>query len=245
MKIKTQLFNTIILSFALLCGPLVAHAKTFKNAYISFEILDNWDCKAQAPEWVCRSNDPIESKEAVIILTAKEKGPTDTFQIYEAHMNSSQTNTSKKGVTLVSTVVYKAQTNRYNDQPWLDGLHRDGQVKNYFTRYLATVKDQIAILVTFSAHNKYYSKYSATFIDTIKSLRIIAPKDLLTRPEGNRTGESFGNNNMQAGIGVMADDPETQSQKGSNNEKYLGFGILIAAILGYIGYRIYAKKNQI
>ena len=49
-----------------------AQARSFKNAYISFEIQDNWKCKTEQSEWVCRSEDPQESKEAVIILTAKE-----------------------------------------------------------------------------------------------------------------------------------------------------------------------------
>jgi hypothetical protein len=53
------------------------NARTFKNAYVSFEMQDSWKCKLEQTEFVCRSEDVQESKEAVIILTAKEKGPTD------------------------------------------------------------------------------------------------------------------------------------------------------------------------
>ena len=87
-----------------------AQSRTFKNAYISFEMQDNWKCNLEQTEWVCRADDLQESKEAVIILTAKEKGPTDTFPIYETHVNSPINSISKAGAALTSTVKYKAQT---------------------------------------------------------------------------------------------------------------------------------------
>ena len=250
-KVYAFSFSAILAAFVFttLINPS-AQARTFKNAYISFEMLDTWKCNLEQTEWVCRSDDPQEAKEAVIILTAKEKGPTDSFPLYENHMNSSISTTSKSGVSLTSTVIYKAQQQRYNDQPWLDGLHRDSEVQNYFTRYLATIKDQIAILVTFSAHNKYYAKHSGHFTNTIKSLRVIASKDLLSRPDlGPLRGSG---ENLGAGIGqampadlLAADDNGAPSNKKSifKNEKVLGIGLLILAILLYIGYRIY-KKSQ-
>ena len=120
------------------------HAKNFKNAYISFDMIDNWTCAPSQTEWVCRSQDPKESKEAVIVLTAKEKGPTDSFDQYKSHVNS-PISSNGRGGPLTSRVVYQAQQNRYNDQTWLDSLHQDSEVKNFFTRYLATIKEPIAI----------------------------------------------------------------------------------------------------
>lgn len=240
MKLSLKLFGIL----TLLNLGSAAEAKSFKNAYISFEMLDSWDCKAQAPEWVCRSTDPVEAREAVIILTAKEVGPTDTFPLYEAHMNTPQTVTFKNGTTLNSRVVYKAQQNRYGNHPWLDGLHQDGEVKHYFTRYLATIKGPIAVLVTFSAHNRYYSKYSPSFINTINSLKIIEPKNFLQKAEGRPGGNEFvGNPNVGSGMDVIGDDSGFNPGN-SGNEKMLGLGILILAVLGYIGYRYYSKRNE-
>ncbi len=243
------LFPVLALFIALLISPSV-HARNFRNAYISFEMLDTWTCKLEQTEWVCRSEDPKEAREAVIILTAKEKGPTDSFPLYQSHMDSSITTTTKSGAVLNSRVVYKAQQNRYNDQPWLDGLHQDSEVKNYFTRYLATIKDQIAILVTFSAHNSVYAKHSGHFMNTIKSLRVVASKDLLSRPDlgpVRGAGETLG-----AGIGqampadlLGTDEMADSGKKGFlKNEAVVGFGILLLAILGYIGYKFYSKKNS-
>ncbi len=228
---------------------LSSEARTFKNAYISFEMLDTWKCNLEQTEWVCRAEDPQEAKEAVIILTAKEKGPTDSFPIYENHMNSPIQTVSKTGQNLTSSVVYKAQNQRYNDQVWLDGIHRDSEVQNYFTRYVATIKDQIAILVTFTVHNKFYAKHSTHFNNTIKSLRVIASKDLLSRPDLGPirgAGETLG-----AGIGqampadlLASDDAGSDAKKGFlGSETMLGIGLLIFAVLAYLGFKFYKKKN--
>lgn len=228
---------------------LSTQARTFKNAYISFDILDSWKCNLEQTEWVCRALDPQESKEAVIILTAKEKGPTDSFPIYEAHMNAPMTLTQKTGASSSSRVVYKAQTQKINDQPWLDGLHTNSEVLGYHTRYLATIKDQIAILVTFSAHNRFYQKHSSHFMRTIKSLRVIASKDLLSRADvGGIRGahESLGIGGSGQGMpgDLLAADDGVAGKKGPfGKETLLGLGLLILAVLGYIGFKFFTDKR--
>lgn len=242
---KIKILFKILLVLVLANLSSTAQAKIFKNAYISFEMPDSWDCKAQTPQWTCRSTDPIESREAAIVLVAKEVGPTDTFPLYEAHMNSPQTVTYKNGTTLNSRVVYKAQQNRYNNQIWLDGLHQDGEVRHYFTRYLATIKGPIAVLVTFSAHNRLYSKYSPSFINAINSLKIVEPKTFLQKSEGRPGANEFvGNPSVGNGMDVIGDDSGTLSGSDGGSEKLLGIGILFFAILGYFAYRYFAKRNE-
>lgn len=238
--------NLNLFLFAAIFGfGLYANAKIFKNTYITFEIQDDWNCVAKAPDWICRPMDPQKAKEAAIILTAKEKGPTDTFDLYTAHMRSSQTVKRKDGTTLTSTVTSPPQRLLYNNHPWLDGLHLNGELKHYYTRYVATIKDEIAVLITFSAHNKVYAKYSTEFSKTIQSLRIIAPKGVISssRPGGSESFGTPGGSNLPGGV---FEDDDMYNQKGilAGNEKTLGFVILILAILGYIGYRFYAARKS-
>ncbi len=80
----------ILLSFS-------AQAKVFRNAYISFEMPETWKCNLEQTEWVCRSEQNKESKEAIIILTAKEVGPTDSFPLYQTHLDAPITVTSRGG----------------------------------------------------------------------------------------------------------------------------------------------------
>lgn len=160
-----------------------AQAKVFRNSYISFEMPDTWDCKLEHTEWVCRSLNQKEAREAIIILTAKEVGPTDSFTSYTTHLNTPQKVTSRTGSQVTSRVVYAPKQVKINDQVWIDGLHQGSEVANYFTRYLATIKDQIAILVTLSAHKDHYTKYSQDFYKTVMSLRVLATKNLLSQPD--------------------------------------------------------------
>lgn len=227
-----------------------AQSRTFKNAYISFEMQDNWKCNLEQTEWVCRADDPQEAKEAVIILTAKEKGPTDSFALYESHLNAPINTVARSGTQMTSTVKYKAQTQKINDQPWLDGLHQDSEVQNYFTRYMATIKDQIAILVTFSAHNKLYAKHSGNFEKTIRTLRVIATKDLLNRPDIGPlrgSGEVLGPGSVAGAapsdLLVDAGDGTASGKKGIfGNKAVLGGGLIALAVLLYVISKLMGKK---
>lgn len=234
--------NTIIALFALFIG-LAYHsageAKLFRNSYISFELPPNWDCQLEATEWVCRSQFNDQSREAIIILTAKEKGPSDTFPEYEKHLKEPRQVITGPGKSERS-VVQHVKAVSINDQQWIDGWHLSSEIPGYYTRYLATIKKNIAILVTFTAHKKHYTKYSRDFFKAIQSMRVIATANLLTDPvtsSGMRSsGESLG-----ASIGeAMPSDllgaqslPSEGSGGGSRSRKYLAILLLAAAAGAY------------
>lgn len=231
------------LAFILL--SFTAHAKVFRNAYIAFEMPETWKCNLEQTEWVCRSEQTKEAKEAIIILTAKEVGPTDTFPLYEAHLNSPISVNLKGGGSASSKIVYKSKKVQINDQPWIDSLHLGSEVPNYFTRYLATIKDKIAILVTFSAHKQYYTKYSQDFFKAVMSLRVIASKNLSMRPDLGpiRPGtETLGG---PIGSAMPADmyQEEMNQSKGGNKGLLLGAALLLAALGTLIFLRAKKKKK--
>jgi len=238
---KYRLFASlavILLSFS-------AHAKVFRNAYIAFEMPETWKCNLEQTEWVCRSEQAKESKEAIIILTAKEVGPTDTFALYEAHLNAPITVNMRGGGVSESKIVYKAKSVQINDQTWIDSLHLGSEVPNYFTRYLATIKDKIAILVTFSAHKQFYTKYSQDFFKAVMSLRVIASKNLLAKPDlgpirpGSETLGAPISSAMPADM-IQGDGTE---QKSSNKTMLLGGALLLAALGALIYLRARKKKR--
>lgn len=221
-----------------------AHAKAFRNAYISFELPASWNCTLEQTEWVCRSEASKESKEAVIILTAKEVGPTDSLPLYEAHLNSPIALALKTGGSADSKVVYKAKHVQINDQPWMDGLHLGSEVQNYFTRYLATIKGRIAVLVTFSAHKQYYVKYSQDFFKAVMSLRVIETKNLSNNPEMGpiRPGSgTLGPGTLQNAMPTdMANPDDPGAKKGSSKTTLLAIALLLAAA----GVYLFLKKKK-
>lgn len=231
-KILASLFF-ILLSFN-------AQAKVFRNAYISFELPETWKCNLEQTEWVCRSEQAKEAKEAIIILTAKEVGPTDTFPLYETHLNEPITSGVKGAIP--SRVVYKSKTVLINDQNWLDSLHMGSEVPNYFTRYLATIKERIAILVTFSAHKQFYTKYNNDFFNAVKSLRVIATKNINSRPDLGpvRPGsETLGAPIGSAMPAEMYQQPESGEKSGGNKAL-----LAVALLIGAVGVYIFIKKRK-
>jgi hypothetical protein len=234
-----KIVNFVVLLTVLSLSTLV-QAKVFRNAYIAFEMPDDWNCTLEQTEWVCRSAKLPDMKEAIIILTAKEVGPTDSFPMYESHLNNPITANAQPAATQ-SKMIYKAKYVQINNQQWLDGLHLGSEVPNYFTRYMATIKNKIAVLVTFSAHEKFYSKYSTMFHNAIMSMRVIASQNIGSRPDMGplRPGsETIGQTINSAMPADMYSGKE--ESKGGNGTLFLG---LLLMIVAGAGYYFYSKKK--
>jgi hypothetical protein len=229
--------------FGVILTSLTLEAKVFRNAYVAFELPDTWKCVLEHTEWVCRSEASAENKEAIIILTAKEVGPTDSFEAYTQHLNTPQTSQRSGGPSRIVTTPKQV---KISDQIWIDGLHMGSEVPNYFTRYLATIKDRIAILVTFSAHKNFYTKYSQDFFKAVQSLRVIASPSLINnpstgpiRPGGETLGAPIG--------GAMPGDMEAvevmpgggSAGKGQKTKMiFLGVAVLLAGLALYVFFKI-------
>lgn len=224
--------------FLILTISTLVQAKVFRNAYIAFEMPDEWNCTLEQTEWVCRSTKEPDSKEAIIILAAKEVGPTDSFALYETHLNS-PIFAATAAKSAQSQPVYKAKYVQINSHQWLDGLHNGSEVPNYFTRYLATIKNRIAVLVTFSAHKNFYAKYSSMFHNAIMSMNIIASRDLSARTESSQIRPGQGTLGQTINPAIPADmynDAPTEKSGGGLN-LILGFLLIAGAIAGFFYYK--------
>jgi len=237
--------------------PQAAQAKVFRNSYLSFELPDKWDCYLENTAWVCRyaisksclgpnSNSLLceeqrkKAREAIIILAAKEVGPKDSFNTYYDHLKEPRPIILKDGKRSNSKIIH-VKTISVEKHKWIDGMHLGSEIPHYYTRYLATMKGNISVLVTFSAHKLFYTKYSNEFFRSIKSLRVIATKSATV-------GKNELNNNNVGTLGVNigahlntaldelgSQDFDGESSRGFGSEIYLVLGaLLLAAIGGFI-----------
>lgn len=218
------------------------HAGLFHNAYVSFELPDRWNCRVEETEWVCASQfaDP---REAIIVLTAKEVGPQDSLAAYEAHLKTPRTITTRKGAPLKSSVI-SVKSRRINDFDWMDGFHENSEVPHYYTRYLATTKDKIAVLVTFSAHKRYYTKYSGDFFRSIQSLRVIATANTLPQGSGalgEGSAHLLSRNYVSPHQVLLEDLPNEESAADILSGRLL---MAILIIIAALGFYIYLKKRN-
>lgn len=232
----------LLLPIFLLFTTQISHAKLFSNSYVSFELPPHWNCYLEKTEWICRSEMAGAQKEAVIILTAKEVGAGDSLQQYEAFLKAPKAVADQRGKPAQSQI--KSVKNiQIAGHAWVDGMHLGSEVPYYYTRYLATIKLRIAILVTFSAHQRYYTKYSSDFFKAIQSLRVIAAPNLLAQ-SGSGTGLP-GGQTLGSPVGIPSDVVDSElplEPSGSSGSKKNI--LLLAVILGAVGIYFFLKKGQ-
>lgn len=240
----------VFFSSALLVTAFSAtsHAKLFSNSYVSFELPPRWDCQSEATEWICRSDLKSDAQTAIIILTAKEVGPTDSLPQYETYLKSIKSIPGPGGKPIPSQVK-GVKIRKINDHDWVDGLHLGSEISTYYTRYLATTKQNIAVLVTFSAHKKVYTKFSNDFFKAILSLRVNAPSKVGSgaaplRPGSETLGAPIGGafpGDMLVDEGLQY--PDEQGASGIK-EKIFGIGLIAIAIGLYLFLKKKKKKKQ-
>lgn len=223
---------------ATLLLPLSAQAEVFSNSYVSFELPARWKCEIEKTEWFCRSDVTRYSKEAVIILTAKEVGPGDSLSQYEAYLKTPKIISAPDG-TPIHSKVRQVKTIQINGHQWVDGMHLASEVPFYYTRYLATVKQRIAILVTFSAHQRFYTKYSNDFFKAIQSLKVIATPNLLNVT----TGLSGGAGQIGSPVGIPSDVAEFPIEPSGSSSSRQNM-ILLAIIFIAVGAYFFLKKKK-
>src|SRR5471030_757939 len=84
-----KLFSiTFIIFISTIGTSSCSYAKIFRNAYVQFELPEQWTCNPEGTEWVCSSSSKTDAKESIIILTAKEVGPQDSFAAYQTYLKT-------------------------------------------------------------------------------------------------------------------------------------------------------------
>ena len=171
-----QSLKTLIFSLVLVLSiPSLVHAKTFSSQFSEFELPTGWDCALEGSEWVCQSDDKDRKKEAIIILAAKYRGEQDSLDQYQAYLKQAKSFNLPGGKTQISEPKSVAVRN-INNQPWVDALHLASEVPGFYTRYLATVKDNLGIAVTFSVAKDHYDAYQDIFEKVIATLKVFDQK---------------------------------------------------------------------
>ncbi len=239
-----------------------SQAKVFRNSYVSFELPNRWDCYLENTAWICRyaiskvclgagankkecAEQRKKTKEAIIILAAKEVGPKDSFKEYYNHLKAPRPIITKGGKRTSSKIIHVKPIS-IEKHRWIDGMHLGSEIPHYYTRYLATLKGNISVLVTFSAHKLFYSKYSSEFFRAIKSLRVLATKaKTVDRRELTKGTGILGDNN----IGNYLNDAIDNSNAGFDGDSTSGSGfdfylIIAAAILAIAGIFVWIRGRR-
>ncbi len=183
-------FSRLFIVFTLITASN-AWAKRFANQFCEFELPQGWVCALEGSEWVCQSETEERKKEAIIILAAKVRGEQDSLDEYQAYLKKGKSYQLPGGKVQVSEAKYTKMSD-VNGQQWVDALHLASEVPGFYTRYLATVKEDLGVAVTFSVAKDLYSTYQGLFDKVVSTLRVFRQKktDLADVKVGDGSGEA-------------------------------------------------------
>jgi len=157
-------------------------ANRFVNQFISFELPANWQCNLEGAEWVCQNVDKKSSRDAIIIMAAKLKGNQDSLDQYLEHLQKPKTYRSVNNRPVQSEPKF-ARYKKINGHTWVDSLHLESEIPGFYTRYLATVKEDIGVLVTYSVNKSSHSQYLDEFEAMVKTLQVFRKPGLNALPK--------------------------------------------------------------
>lgn len=231
-KNKKLLFSLMIL----MLSTSSVFAKKFANGYTEFELPPGWDCGIEGSEWVCQSSNKDRKKEAIIILAAKKRGPQDKLENYQAYLRKT------KGYQLPGSKMQKSEpkytkVKTINQQAWVDALHLASEVPGFYTRYLATVKADIGVAITFSVTKNLYTAYQGLFDNVIASMRVFrqSNKNLANLKKSNNAGENFDDATFAPEDDTFDIAQSKRKKRGSSseggNELFIIIGLAVAGLL--------------
>ncbi|MBL7664673.1 MAG: hypothetical protein JNM93_06035 [Bacteriovoracaceae bacterium] len=219
-------------------------AKSFSNQYIEFELPSGWDCALEGSEYVCQSDVSERKREAIIILAAKVRGEKDSLDQYQAYLNQPKTYTLPGGKTQVSEAKTSAKITNVNGQQWVDALHMASEVPGFYTRYLATVKEDLGVAITFSVAKTSYESYQPIFDKVVTSMKVFRQSnkglnDLRTAKAGGGLEDTTFIPEQRVDLAAQATTQKRASSgTGDDSMMYLLLG---AAAIGFI---ILKKKKK-
>ena len=179
----------ILLVFTLMVMGTSAFAKRFSSKYCEFELPPGWECALEGTEYVCQSDNADRKKESIIILAAKIRGEQDNLDEYMAFLKKPKEFSLPGGKKQISESKSTKMT-RVNDHQWVDALHLASEVPGFYTRYLATVKEDLGVAVTFSVGKDQYAAYQPVMDKLVTTLRVFRQKK--AEFADLRTGKSLG-----------------------------------------------------
>ena len=239
-----QLFKWV-LTLTLIFNLSHLYAKTFTNQFTEFELPNGWDCALEGSEWVCQSSDKDRKKEAIIILAAKVRGEQDSLDEYQAYLKKPKSfglPGGKQQISEAKSVVVKT----VNSHSCVDALHLASEVPGFYTRYLATVKENLGVAVTFSVAREHYSEYQDIFEKIVASLKVFSQKNtsdlgLVKKKEENLLEDSTSTVGMTDPNADLKVNAQNSKKSNAQDEMYM-YGALLLVVIVFVLMKLRKKK---
>lgn len=162
---------------AILVFFLAFPAFALKTQYVSFDHPEGWLCELSQGVFICQSKTEPERKESIVLSIATIASEWDSLENYEEYLKRPKTIQDDAGKELTSKVTYTRKRN-INGTQWIDSLQYNSELPGFWARYLATVQNKLAILITYIVSDDMYGKLAPIFEKMVASLKPNAEFDL-------------------------------------------------------------------
>jgi hypothetical protein len=240
------LLMKFLLVFTLITWGSASFAKSFTTKFCEFELPPGWECALEGTEYVCQSENADRKKESIIILAAKIRGEQDSLDEYQAYLKKPKEFALPGGKRQISEAKSTKMTN-INGQQWVDALHLASEVPGFYTRYVATVKEDLGLAVTFSVGKDQYAAYLPIMDKLISTLRVFRQKkaELADLRNGKSEDPNFADTtfNPNSTMDLAANKTKARGDSGEDDSSMLLIGLVIAAAVGFIIMKGKKKKG--
>jgi hypothetical protein len=206
-------------------------AKSFSSKYCQFELPAGWECALEGSEYVCQSENADRKKEAIIILAAKIRGEQDNLDEYMAYLKKTKEYMLPGGKKQISEPK-STKLSTINDHRWVDSLHLASEVPGFYTRYLATVKEDLGVAVTFSVSKDLYTTYQPIMDKLVSTLRVFRQKkaELADLRSGKSEDPNFADAtfNPNAAMDLQANKTKKRAADGGGDDDMM---LIIAVVV--------------
>jgi hypothetical protein len=138
-----------------------------------------------------------------------------------------------------------AKTVNINNQAWVDSLHMESEIPGFYTRYLATVKQDIGVLVTYSINKDKYPQYLQDFENMVQTLKVFRKAGGINAAPANSNlfanttiPQNIAENTVFNPLPAGGNDVPKPKKESDDSMTY----IIGAAVLA-IGFLIWKKKR--
>lgn len=222
-------------------------AKRFSSRYCEFELPPGWECALENSEYVCQSENADRKKESIIILAAKMRGEQDSLDEYMAYLKKTKEYSLPGGRKQISEPKSTKLT-RINDQQWVDSLHLASEVPGFYTRYLATVKEDLGVALTFSVSKDLYATYQPIIDKLVSTLRVFRQKkaEMADLRSGKSEEPNFADTtfNPNSAMDLQANRTQKRGNDGGGDDSMLMIiGLAALAVIVMIILKNKKKKK--
>jgi len=231
---------------ALLLSGLVfsvcGFSKTFSTQFIKFEIPPNWTCALEEIDWVCQPDNLVERSEVILTVVTKAVNDVDdTFDKYEVAMKNPRDMRDLLGNAYKSQVNYVRRRSIRN-HIWIDGLQLGSEIPGYYSRYIASIEQKVAGMISYSIAESVYPKWAPVMDNVVETAQIFFDPKAFAELSSKTSSllPKDGRGKMSRIAPVAEGGKKSDDGGGGTNPLVIGGAILALAGAAYYFY----KKKQ-